>query len=112
MSLYDIKRAKATGAGKPAREGRTSKSAPKLGRVVDALGRPLDNRPLPPMADRWLLSGKSIWRATRFTPLDVGVRVINSCLTVGRGQRLGIIAARVGNRAFEYDESVYRSRYR
>ena len=26
------------------------------------------------------------------TPLDVGVRAINSLLTVGRGQRLGIIA--------------------
>ena len=25
-------------------------------------------------------------------PLDVGVRVINSLLTVGKGQRLGIIA--------------------
>ena len=26
------------------------------------------------------------------SPLDVGVRIINSLLTVGKGQRLGIIA--------------------
>ena len=47
------------------------------------------------MADRWPLSGKEINPLARdpvATPLDVGVRVINGCLTVGRGQRLGIIA--------------------
>ena len=31
-------------------------------------------------------------KLTRFFPLDVGVRAINSLITVGRGQRIGIIA--------------------
>ena len=97
MSLYDINARVRLGARVSLRdEGRDIQVGPEmLGRVVDALGRPLDNRPLPPMADRWPLSGKEINPLARdpvATPLDVGVRVINSCLTVGRGQRLGIIA--------------------
>ncbi|MGB1117557.1 MAG: FliI/YscN family ATPase [Parvibaculales bacterium] len=97
MSLYDINARVRLGARVTLRdEGRDIQVGPEmLGRVVDALGRPLDNRPLPPMADRWQLSGKEINPLARdpvATPLDVGVRVINSCLTVGRGQRLGIIA--------------------
>ena len=97
MSLYDIKARVRLGARVSLRdEGRDVQVGPEmLGRVVDALGRPLDNRPLPPMADRWPLSGKEINPLVRdpvATPLDVGVRIINSCLTVGRGQRLGIIA--------------------
>ena len=97
MSLYDINARVRLGARVSLRdEGRDIQVGPEiLGRVVDALGRPLDNRPLPPMADRWPLSGKEINPLARdrvAIPLDVGVRVINSCLTVGRGQRLGIIA--------------------
>ena len=97
MSLYDINARVRLGARVTLRdEGRDIQvGAEVLGRVVDALGRPLDNRPMPPMADRWPLSGKEINPLARdpvATPLDVGVRVINSCLTVGRGQRLGIIA--------------------
>ena len=66
-----------------------------LGRVVDAAGRPLDNhgplhsdnlrplqsRPVNPMS-----------RAPITQALDVGVRAINSLLTVGRGQRMGLFA--------------------
>ena len=97
MSLYDINARVRLGARVTLRdEGRDIQVGPEvLGRVVDALGRPLDNRPMPPMADRWPLSGKEINPLARdpvAIPLDVGVRVINSCLTVGRGQRLGIIA--------------------
>jgi flagellum-specific ATP synthase len=97
MSLYDINARVRLGARVTLRdEGRDIQVGPEvLGRVVDALGRPLDNRPMPPMADRWPLSGKEINPLARdpvATPLDVGVRVINSCLTVGRGQRLGIVA--------------------
>ena len=97
MSLYDINARVRLGARVSLRdEGRDVQVGPEvLGRVVDALGRPLDSRPLPPMADRWPLSGKEINPLARdrvAIPLDVGVRVINSCLTVGRGQRLGIIA--------------------
>ena len=66
-----------------------------LGRVIDSLGVPLDNKPLPYMQDSWPLLGKQVNPLNRQpvnTPLDVGVRAINGLLTVGRGQRLGIIA--------------------
>jgi len=66
-----------------------------LGRVTDALGVPLDDGPALQLDDRWPLMGKSLNPLTRepvAKPLDVGVRVINSMMTVGRGQRIGIIA--------------------
>ena len=66
-----------------------------LGRVIDALGNPLDELPAPQTSDHWPLLGKELNPLARqpvSEPLDVGVRVINSLLTVGRGQRLGIIA--------------------
>jgi flagellum-specific ATP synthase len=66
-----------------------------LGRVTDALGVPLDDGPALQLDDRWPLMGKSLNPLTREAvakPLDVGVRVINSMMTVGRGQRIGIIA--------------------
>jgi flagellum-specific ATP synthase len=66
-----------------------------LGRVTDALGVPLDDGPPLQLDDRWPLMGKSLNPLTRepvAKPLDVGVRVINSMMTVGRGQRIGIIA--------------------
>ncbi len=66
-----------------------------LGRVTDALGVPLDDGPALQLDDRWPLMGKSLIPLTRepvAKPLDVGVRVINSMMTVGRGQRIGIIA--------------------
>ena len=66
-----------------------------LGRVTDALGNPLDGGPTPRLEERWPLMGREINPLTRKsvdTPLDVGVRAINSLLTVGKGQRIGIIA--------------------
>ncbi|MDB2389641.1 FliI/YscN family ATPase [Alphaproteobacteria bacterium] len=66
-----------------------------LGRVTDALGMPLDDRPLPPLDGRWPLMGKELNPLKRKPvdkPLDVGVRIINSLLSVGQGQRVGIIA--------------------
>ena len=66
-----------------------------LGRVFDALGTPLDGRGPAQLVDSWPLEGVQInplARRSVDTPLDVGVRVINSLLTVGQGQRLGIIA--------------------
>ena len=66
-----------------------------LGRVVDGAGRPLDalgslvdgeiaplqNRPINPLD-----------RAPIKSVLDVGVRAINTLLTVGRGQRMGLFS--------------------
>jgi flagellum-specific ATP synthase len=66
-----------------------------LGRVVDASGRPLDGLgPLDTAADA-PLSAPTINPLNRepiHKVLDVGVRAINSLLTVGRGQRMGLFA--------------------
>jgi flagellum-specific ATP synthase len=66
-----------------------------LGRVVDGAGRPLDDRGALPL-DRYVpLHSRPVNpldRAPIRNVLDVGVRAINSLLTVGRGQRLGLFA--------------------
>lgn len=63
-----------------------------LGRVVDALGRPLDDLPLR-LPDRVPLHPPPLnpmQRDTVSTPLPTGVRAIDGLLTCGRGQRLGL----------------------
>lgn len=66
-----------------------------LGRVIDALGAPLDGLPRPrgdhacPLVGRLL---NPLARAPVDRPLDVGVRAVNGLLTLGIGQRIGIIA--------------------
>lgn len=66
-----------------------------LGRVLDAAGRPLDDRGS--LSDTVLASlhqrpSNPMSKAPIDTVLDVGVRAINSILTVGRGQRMGLFA--------------------
>lgn len=66
-----------------------------LGRVVDGNGRPLDKLgPLEAKPARSLISRpfNPLHRAPIQRSLDVGIRAINSLLTVGRGQRLGLFA--------------------
>ena len=66
-----------------------------LGRVIDAMGNPYDGKPMGSLQETWPLNGKFLNPMSRNAvdkPLDVGVRAINSLLTVGKGQRLGIIA--------------------
>ncbi len=66
-----------------------------LGRAIDALGHPLDDGPPLQLTESWPLAGKKtnpLARRPVDKQLDVGVRVINSLLTVGQGQRIGIIA--------------------
>ena len=66
-----------------------------LGRVFDSLGNCLDGSPPPILEESWPLEGvklNPLMRKPVDQKLDVGVRVINSLLTVGQGQRLGIIA--------------------
>ena len=66
-----------------------------LGRVVDGVGRPLDNKgALAVDATRSLQSRpfNPMMRAAIEQPLDVGIRAINALLTVGRGQRMGLFA--------------------
>lgn len=66
-----------------------------LGRVLDGAGRPLDS--LGPLNTKHTRSLQSrpfnpLQRAPIESSLDVGIRAINSMLTVGRGQRLGLFA--------------------
>jgi flagellum-specific ATP synthase len=66
-----------------------------LGRVVDALGQPLDDQPMPVGADRVPLNGRMLNPLARKVipgALDVGVRAVNGLLSIGCGQRIGIIA--------------------
>ncbi len=66
-----------------------------LGRVVDAAGRPLDDKgPLNSFHSASLTarSMNPLDREPIKDILDVGVRAINSMLTVGRGQRMGLFA--------------------
>ena len=77
-------------------DGHSIKVGPGLlGRAVDALGYPLDDGPPLQLDMLWPLNGKKtnpLARRPVEKQLDVGVRVINSLLTVGQGQRIGIIA--------------------
>lgn len=66
-----------------------------LGRVLDGRGNPLDGGKPLARGNSVSLMGKSINPLRRQpirTQLDVGVRSINSLLSVGRGQRLGLFA--------------------
>ena len=66
-----------------------------LGRVLDGAGRPLDQLgalaagPSAPLQSRPI---NPLERAAIKDSLDVGVRAINSLLSVGRGQRMGLFA--------------------
>jgi len=66
-----------------------------LGRVVDGLGRSLDGKgPLENHREIPLYSEvrNPLARRPIREPLDLGVRSINACLTVGQGQRVAIMA--------------------
>lgn len=66
-----------------------------LGRVFDGAGRTLDGLAEPVLSAHWPLRGERV-NPLRRKPvrqsLDVGVRALNALLTVGRGQKVGIIA--------------------
>ncbi len=64
-----------------------------LGRVIDAMGRPLDDRGPIEAKDHYPLhrdSTNPLARANITDPLGTGVRSIDGLLTVGVGQRIGI----------------------
>ena len=63
------------------------------GRIVDAMGVPLDGLPRPRVREVWPLDGAApapMDREPITQPLQTGLRVIDGLLTVGRGQRVGI----------------------
>ena len=66
-----------------------------LGRVIDGVGKPIDGKGPIKNPDTYKYNGKPINPLARRAikePLDVGVRSINSFLTVGVGQRMGLFA--------------------
>ncbi len=66
-----------------------------LGRIIDGAGQPLDGLGPIECEDHVRLTGvplNPLARQPISEPLEVGVRAINSVLTVGRGQRVGLFA--------------------
>lgn len=66
-----------------------------LGRVIDGRGEPLDGKPKPNCQTKLSLLGLPInpmERGPIDSILDVGVNAINGLLTLGRGQRVGLVA--------------------
>lgn len=66
-----------------------------LGRVLSSMGEPLDGGPAP----RWMAEAPLAavaphpMRRRRITePIVTGIRAIDSCITCGKGQRVGIIS--------------------
>ncbi|MEO7123788.1 MAG: FliI/YscN family ATPase [Lacisediminihabitans sp.] len=66
-----------------------------LGRVVDGLGRPIDGKG-PLLNDGYVsldnATPSAMHRARITSPLPLGVRVLDTLTTVGKGQRLGLFA--------------------
>lgn len=66
-----------------------------LGRAVDGLGQPIDGGPAIELSTNWPLGGKregALERSPVREPFDCGVRAINALASMGRGQRLGVMA--------------------
>jgi len=66
-----------------------------LGRVIDGVGKPLDGKGPIKASDNYHYDASPtnpLLRRAIIEPLDVGVRAINSFLTVGKGQRMGLFA--------------------
>jgi len=64
-----------------------------MGRVLDALGEPIDGVRRPEATRALALDGSvrlPLERAAIRTPLGTGIRALDALLTVGRGQRVGI----------------------
>jgi len=85
--------------GDPARLDNSSRGIPVgdglLGRVLDGLGRPIDDGPPLDGLERVDIAGEAphpLRRDLVREPMHLGVRVMDTMLTVGRGQRIGIFA--------------------
>lgn len=67
-----------------------------LGRLINPLGEPIDGRPLDTMGAKWVsIEGSppdAFERPIINTMFSSGVRAIDSCLTLGCGQRMGLFA--------------------
>lgn len=67
-----------------------------LGRLINPLGEPIDGRPLDSSGAKWVsIEGQppdAFERPIIGTMFSTGVRAIDSCLTLGAGQRMGLFA--------------------
>ena len=66
-----------------------------LGRVIDPLGAPMDGRPLVNVPFRRALSARApdpMRRSRIEESLQTGIRVIDGLLTLGKGQRIAVMA--------------------
>ncbi|MGD8471819.1 MAG: flagellar protein export ATPase FliI [Desulfobacteraceae bacterium] len=66
-----------------------------LGRVIDGLGNPIDNKGPIAAESEYPIYGTPVNPLTRkriSKPLDLGIRAINGLLSVGCGQRMGIFS--------------------
>ncbi len=66
-----------------------------LGRVIDGLGRPLDNAGelnCPEQIPLYRDPINPFMRRRIISPIDLGIRSVNGLLTCGKGQRMGIMA--------------------
>ncbi len=75
-----------------------------LGRVLDGLGRPLDEQTLGPMDVQQYYpvitdAPAPLKRRLISKPLSLGVRALDAVLTCGEGQRMGIFAAAGGGKS-------------
>lgn len=66
-----------------------------LGRVIDGLGDPMDGKgpiryPFKVTPENFRINPME--RGAINKPLDTGIKAINACLTLGRGQRIGLMA--------------------
>jgi F-type H+-transporting ATPase subunit alpha len=81
-----------------------------LGRVVDALGRPLDESGAPATSERWPVERPApaiMARAPVEVPLQTGVKAIDAAIPIGRGQRELIVGDRqTGKTAIALDAMI------
>jgi len=72
-----------------------------LGRVVDGLGRPFDGKPIRGAVPRPVYAEPPdpLSRNLIHKPLVLGIRALDSVLTCGEGQRMGIFAAAGGGKS-------------
>lgn len=92
-------RLRGVAAGAPARAAGSPVLVPTgeglFGRVLDALGRPIDGKGPLSVANRVPSDQEApnaMLRARIDTPLQTGVRVLDTLCTLGRGQRMGLFA--------------------
>ena len=66
-----------------------------LGRVIDGLGNPIDNKGPIDFTDEYPIYSDPINPLDRgriIEPMDLGIRALNALFTCGKGQRMGIFA--------------------